>query len=385
MISASNTPLNLIQDTNRFSELCERWRSLPFIAIDTEFIRTNTFYPKIGLLQIADHFECYLIDPLHIEDWSCFEDLLAEPNCTFVIHSCGEDLNLLSTSIGNVPHSVFDTQIAAAFLEMGYSVSYQALVAKLLNTDLSKDETRSNWLNRPLSKAQLLYAANDVCYLLQLQAMLYEQLAAKGKLSWLKSECKFLVDSVGEVENTSNWQRTYTNISNAWKLDNQGLQYLQALCYWREDTARKRDKPRNWIAKDADLFGIAQHMAVSSECSLEVINSIRLSDKRLLNKYGGQIFKVLEKQNVVSDDTDAQLLTRPLSMSMRAKLKKCQHVVETQSQKHGIAPELLARKKILQNQLLMYKKTGKLLWKGELATWRKEILEPEFIGIYSEA
>jgi len=302
-----------------------------------------------------------------------------------VIHSCGEDLNLLSTSIGNVPHSVFDTQIAAAFLEMGYSVSYQALVAKLLNTDLSKDETRSNWLNRPLSKAQLLYAANDVCYLLQLQAMLYEQLAAKGKLSWLKSECKFLVDSVGEVENTSNWQRTYTNISNAWKLDNQGLQYLQALCYWREDTARKRDKPRNWIAKDADLFSIAQHMAVSSECSLEVINSIRLSDKRLLNKYGGQIFKVLEKQNVVSDDTDAQLLTRPLSMSMRAKLKECQHVVETQSKKHGIAPELLARKKILQKQLLMYKKTGKLLWKGELATWRKEILEPEFIGIYSEA
>jgi len=385
MISASNTPLNLIQDTNRFSELCERWRSLPFIAIDTEFIRTNTFYPKIGLLQIADHFECYLIDPLHIEDWSCFADLLAEPKCTFVIHSCGEDLNLLSTSIGNVPHSVFDTQIAAAFLEMGYSVSYQALVAKLLNTDLSKDETRSNWLNRPLSKAQLLYAANDVCYLLQLQAMLYEQLAAKGKLNWLKSECKFLVDSVGEVENSSNWQRTYTNISNAWKLDNQGLQYLQALCYWREDTARKRDKPRNWIAKDADLFSIAQHMAVSSECSLEVINSIRLSDKRLLNKYGGQIFKVLEKQNVVSDDTDAQLLTRPLSMSMRAKLKKCQHVVETQSQKHGIAPELLARKKILQNQLLMYKKTGKLLWTGELATWRKEILEPEFIGIYSEA
>jgi len=385
MISASNTPLNLIQDTDRFSELCERWSSLPFIAIDTEFIRTNTFYPKIGLLQIADHSECYLIDPLHIQDWSCFVDLLAEPKCTFVIHSCGEDLNLLNTSIGNVPHCVFDTQIAAAFLGMGYSLSYQALVAKLLNTDLSKDETRSNWLNRPLSKAQLLYAANDVCYLLQLQTMLYEKLATMGKLSWLKSECKFLVDSAGEVENTLNWQCTYTNISNAWKLDNKGLQYLQALCYWREDTARKRDKPRNWIAKDADLFSIAQQMAVSSECSLEVINSLRLFDKRLLNKYGGQIFKVLEMQNEISDNTDAQLLARPLNVSMRAKLKACQQVVETQSQKLGIAPELLARKKILQNQLLMYKKTGELLWEGELATWRREILEPEFIGIYSEA
>ena len=173
-----------------------------------------------------------------------------------------------------------------------------------------------------------------------------------GKLSWLKSECKFLVDSAGEVENTSNWQRTYTNISNAWKLDNKGLQYLQALCYWREDTARKRDKPRNWIAKDADLFSIAKQMAVSRECSVEVINSLRLSDKRLLNKYGGQIFKVLEMQNEVFDDIDAQLLARPINASMRAKLKACQQVVETQSQNLGMAPELLARKKILQNQLM---------------------------------
>ena len=126
-------------------------------------------------------------------------------------------------------------------------------------------------------------------------------------------------------------------------------------------------------------------MAVSSECSLEVINSLRLFDKRLLNKYGGQIFKVLEMQNEISDNTDAQLLARPLNVSMRAKLKACQQVVETQSQKLEIAPELLARKKILQNQLLMYKKTGELLWEGELATWRREILESEFIEIYSEA
>ena len=126
-------------------------------------------------------------------------------------------------------------------------------------------------------------------------------------------------------------------------------------------------------------------MAVSSECSLEVINSLRLFDKRLLNKYGGQIFKVLEMQNEISDNTDAQLLARPLNVSMRAKLKACQQVVETRSQTLGMAPELLARKKILQNQLLMFKKTGELLWEGELAAWRREILEPEFIGIYSEA
>ncbi len=377
-------PVDIIRDTDRFAKLCEGWSSLPFIAIDTEFVRTNTFYPKIGLLQIADHSKCYLVDPLSIQDWSCFTNLLANPGCTFVIHSCGEDLNLLNTTLGQIPLRIFDTQIAAAFLGLGYSISYQALVAKLFSIDLPKDETRSDWLNRPLSETQLLYAANDACYLLKIQKVLYQQLIAENKLNWLESECAFLLDSSKEAENITNWYSAYASISNAWKLDKQGLQYLQALSYWREDTARKRDKPRYWIAKDVDLFSIAQQMADDSECTLNKVNSLELSDERLLGKYADQIYKVLKYQNQAFDEVDTKMLNKPLNAAMRVKLKACQQVVKRQSEKLSMAPELLARKKILHEQLWAYKNTGGLIWVGELSAWRREVLEPEFVRIYSE-
>ena len=377
-------PVDIIRDTDRFSKLCEGWRSLPFIAIDTEFVRTNTFYPKIGLLQIADHLKCYLVDPLSIQDWSCFTNLLANPGPIFVIHSCGEDLNLLNTTLGQIPLRIFDTQIAAAFLGLGYSISYQALVAKLFSIDLPKDETRSDWLNRPLSETQQLYAANDTCYLLKIQKVLYQQLIAENKLNWLESECAFLLDSSKEAENITNWYSAYASISNAWKLDKQGLQYLQALSYWREGTARKRDKPRYWIAKDVDLFSIAQQMADDSECTLNKVNSLELSDERLLGKYADQIYKVLKYQNQAFDEVDAKMLNKPLDAAMRVKLKACQEVVKMQSEELSMAPELLARKKILHDQLWAYKNTGELVWVGELSAWRREVLEPEFVRIYSE-
>ena len=377
-------PVDIIRDTDRFSKLCEGWRSLPFIAIDTEFVRTNTFYPKIGLLQIADHSKCYLVDPLSIQDWSCFTNLLANPGPIFVIHSCGEDLNLLNTTLGQIPLRIFDTQIAAAFLGLGYSISYQALVAKLFSIDLPKDETRSDWLNRPLSETQQLYAANDTCYLLKIQKVLYQQLIAENKLNWLESECAFLLDSSKEAENITNWYSAYASISNAWKLDKQGLQYLQALSYWREGTARKRDKPRYWIAKDVDLFSIAQQMADDSECTLNKVNSLELSDERLLGKYADQIYKVLKYQNQAFDEVDAKMLNKPLDAAMRVKLKACQQVVKMQSEELSMAPELLARKKILHDQLWAYKNTGELVWVGELSAWRREVLEPEFVRIYSE-
>ena len=384
MITDNDMPVDIIRDTDRFSKLCEGWRSLPFIAIDTEFVRTNTFYPKVGLLQIADHSKCYLVDPLSIQDWSCFTNLLANPGPIFVIHSCGEDLNLLNTTLGQIPLRIFDTQIAAAFLGLGYSISYQALVAKLFSIDLPKDETRSDWLNRPLSETQQLYAANDTCYLLKIQKVLYQQLIAENKLNWLESECAFLLDSSKEAENITNWYSAYASISNAWKLDKQGLQYLQALSYWREGTARKRDKPRYWIAKDVDLFSIAQQMADDSECTLNKVNSLELSDERLLGKYADQIYKVLKYQNQAFDEVDAKMLNKPLDAAMRVKLKACQQVVKMQSEELSMAPELLARKKILHDQLWAYKNTGELVWVGELSAWRREVLEPEFVRIYSE-
>ena len=156
--------IKYIETQAALEDSCRYWLTLSVIALDTEFMRTNTFYPKLGLLQVADDNQCYLIDPLKINDWSCFTSVLTNPGCEIVLHSAGEDLVTLLVAFGQLPDVLFDTQIASAYAGLGFSLSYQALVRGLIGRELPKDQTRSDWLKRPLSESQLKYAANDVCY-----------------------------------------------------------------------------------------------------------------------------------------------------------------------------------------------------------------------------
>ena len=199
-------PRIFVDDSAQFGALCRQWQGAESLALDTEFVRTRTFYSNIGLLQIADLDTCYLVDPLRISDWTEFSVLLADSRCCFVIHSCSEDLNLLFTALKVLPARVFDTQLAAAFLNMGYSLSYQSLVSELLGIDVVKDETRSDWLRRPLTDTQISYAAADVNYLLQLQALLEQQLQDKGGLEWFADECEPRIRLTPEFEAIKNSQ-----------------------------------------------------------------------------------------------------------------------------------------------------------------------------------
>ena len=273
MITRNGSHIHLIEAQQEFEELCSKWRSEKFLAIDTEFIRTNTFYPKLGLLQIADTNNCYLIDPLCISEWSPFAQLL-NTDIEFCIHSCSEDLNLLHTSISATPREIFDSQLAAAFLGLGFSLSYQGLVKLLLGKEIPKDETRSDWLKRPLTDTQLQYAANDVSYLLALREALWEQLESKNVLQWFEEECVSQTNIAAQIENEESWKNSYTTISNAWKLDDGSLSRLREVCYWRELKARENNKPKNWIAKDNDLFNISsikQDLGTFSSANLENI------------------------------------------------------------------------------------------------------------------
>ena len=235
MRAANDFPIHLIESQTEFDLLCKSWAELNTISFDTEFVRTNTFYPKLGLLQLADATACYLVDPLCVSDWSGFCALLNMAELQFAIHSSSEDLNLLYTSIQCTPSNLFDSQLAAAFNGLGFSISYQGLVKLLLNSEIAKDETRSDWRKRPLSNAQLVYAANDVCYLSILQDRLLEQLEAKNRTAWFEEECKLQSKLVFELENQINWKNAYAGISNAWKLNNQDLAKLRSLCLWREE------------------------------------------------------------------------------------------------------------------------------------------------------
>ncbi len=383
MNTTDGLPIKFVEDAADFKKLCDGWQTSEFLALDTEFERTNTFYPRIGLLQLADDSACYLIDPTRIDDWSNFRDLITKSGCAFVIHSCSEDLNLLHTVLDCVPAIVFDTQLAAAFLGLGYSISYQALVREILNIDVLKDETRSDWLKRPLSDKQIVYAAADVNHLQSLQRSLKQRLLAKNMLRWFETECHHQLAIAAENELEKNWQILYSGVSNAWRLNDTGLSYLQKLCYWREQEARERDKPRYWIAKDNDLLNIAKQLSQSDKLSLDslVLNS-RLNEK-LIARYGSMFLHLLNANDSNFVQVDRKLLNTPIPPSLRKKLKDCQQLVNEKATELGMAPELLGRKKQLLELVRSFDQGGELSWGRELSNWRREILEPDINRIMS--
>ncbi len=376
-------PIEYISDSATLNLLCRQWQKESFLAIDTEFERTNTFYARVGLLQIADRNSCHIIDPLLIDDWSGLSELLGNPQCTLVMHSCSEDLNLLQTFLGCVPASIFDTQLAAAFLGIGFSISYQALVENLLGIEVAKDETRSDWIKRPLSEKQILYAATDVRYLLQIRDLLNRQLQQRGITDWLRAECDQQLRSAQKIEDESLWESFYVGISNAWRLDAEGLQALQVLCYWREQKARERNKPRSWIVKDGDLMNLCNVIAIhlrNETLSLDVIFNAEGVDRRFLSRNGSEILTLLSAESNLQE-VDPELLNKPLSAPLRKKLKLCQQIANEKADELEISPELLGRKKYLLELIRSFDRSGEIQWGGELSGWRRKILEPELTVI----
>ena len=384
--TADGSAIELIDSSAAFAALDSELAACKHIALDTEFMRTNTFYPLLGLLQIADHRGCYLVDPLPMQDSRLLGEFLRSPNHTLVLHSCSEDLNLMYTALDAVPAAVFDTQLAAAFLGLGFSLSYQALVHDILGIDIPKDETRSDWLQRPLTDTQKIYAATDVLHLLELRDLMEAQLKAKGIFSWFEEECRDLLVVAPQSELADNWQFSYANINNAWRLHDLGLKHLQKLCVWREQEARRRNKPRSWIAKDADLMliaaGLANGVAVNGTApDLAALSALEGVDKHILNRYGSELGKLLASASTPTMTIDRELLNNPLSAHSRNKLKACQRIVQELAQDLTIAPELIGRKKIIVELVKEYAQEGAVEWPATISGWRRALLEPALTPI----
>ena len=162
------------------------------VGLDTEFMRRNTFYPQLALLQLGWNGRHALIDPLAFDIGDALQPLLGAGPAITIMHSASEDLETLAPLLPNGPHILFDTQIAAAFVGMGLGISYRALVAELVGAELDKGETRSDWLQRPLTESQRLYATLDVVYLEPVHAQLAARLAERGRAAWHAEDCERL-------------------------------------------------------------------------------------------------------------------------------------------------------------------------------------------------
>lgn len=319
--------------------LCQQLQQQTAIALDTEFARSRTYYPHIGLLQIADQHGIYLVDPLSIEQRQPFADILTNPKIIKVVHSASEDLEVFQHAFGVLPQALFDTQIAAALTGFGPSIGYANLLRELKSIDIPKQETRSDWLQRPLSEAQIKYAMLDVAHLLEIYEILVSRLNKCQRLTWAEADSAAMVEKLRQSNHPETY---YQRVKLAWKLKPRQLAVLKKLCYWREQQARHKDVPRNRIVKDNFLYDIAWRLPRNSK----QLQSIRGIPSSVLASSAEQWLAIVEE--VLGDDNDVQYPPRlpgPLSTAQTHILKQLKATVAEIAQSLDVPQELLARKK----------------------------------------
>ena len=369
-MTAANGKYEYIADEAGFARLCESWRRLPAVGLDTEFIRIRTFYPKTGLLQFTAESRCFLVDPLTIRDWTPCRELLA--STPVILHAAGEDLGLLQHLLGTVPAELFDTQLAAAFLGEGFSLSYRELVRRFCDVELPKAETRSNWLKRPLSAEQMHYAAEDVRYLPALAQALRARLVQDGKIEWFREECRSLLDIATESENSENWWQAFRQVGGHETLNERGLRLLQRLCRWREKEARARDLPRNWLATDRDLFAIAAALENGTGVSEEAIRRAAGVNPKFASRFAASLARMLNEDR----QTPQPRRSSPAVLTPRQRevLKRCREIARQEALRIGVSPELLVKKRQLQQIVHSHGTDGRITWPPEMHGWRQQTL-----------
>lgn len=259
----------LITTAARLEEVSALLLTAEAVAVDTEFFWERTFYPILGLVQLAIRDgSCWLVDPLSIKDLSALGPVMASPSVTKVLHDAPQDLGILARATGAIPRSIFDTRIASGFAGRGATTSLQTLLRDVCGIDLAKEETRSNWLQRPLRPNQLRYAADDVLHLLDLRDRLRAACASDTVREWLAEEMKRLDDPAFFQDRDP--RLMYLRIKGSLRLHSGELAVLRELAAWREEEARKRDWPRGHVLPDSLLVTLAQR----TPCSLETLTAI---------------------------------------------------------------------------------------------------------------
>lgn len=238
----------LIHWINTPAKLHQAWLDLspqPWVAIDTEFVRRNTFYPQLALIQMASPSgEVYLFDPLAINDLTPLINLLTHPQLLKVFHSVEQDLEALSR-LGDFQVSpIFDTQLAMIALRQGTHMGYARMIRFLLDVELAKDETQSDWIQRPLTSSQQAYAADDVIYLAQAYPLILEKLDDNWKKYLAEDFAQLAYPGVGD--DTDKWQKW----PFVYQLQPHQRALAECLYAWRQNCALKNDLPKNWLLPD---------------------------------------------------------------------------------------------------------------------------------------
>lgn len=354
-----------VTDHVALAEVSAHLREEAWATLDTEFMREQTYYAKLCLVQVATPQLIAVIDPLAVPMEPLLEALY-QPSLLKVLHSARQDLELFYDLRATLPAPVFDTQIAAAFLGFDDQVGYGNLVEGTVGVRLEKSETRTNWALRPLHERQLRYAEDDVRYLRDAYLYLREALAERGRLTWAEQECARLVD---HAVYANSLQTIHRRLKQGHLFSPEIQHVLRVLMIWRERAAQKHDLPRSWVLQDSDLVALGRDRPSSAAQVEALVPAAR--------KWAAELADTIERAKAAAP-TEGEALWEPPPQFTPAEtklLKQLARLVRERGQELQISASLLATRKELERLLLGAKDLP------VLQGWREELVGRELLGL----
>lgn len=324
-----------ISNPDELADFCDRASRCKAIAVDTEFLRERTYYPRLCLVQVGLPDEVDIIDPLLIDDLGPLAELFGDDRIVKVFHACSQDLEVLFDHLGSVPTPVFDTQVAASFLGHRTQLGYGPLVQAYTGVHLAKAEALTDWSRRPLDPEQLQYAEDDVRYLPGIYQEMLDELVRTDRLGWVERE-------LDEVLDPRQFERrpedAYLHLKRSKTLTRKQLGVAREVCAWREETAASRDVPRRWILSDDVVVEVCRR----SPKTVDRLRRIRGMESLSAQDAAAIVEAVLQGLSCASDELPPRRHHQRPSVEAESVADLMNAVLKLKSDESGIAPQVIA-------------------------------------------
>lgn len=372
--------MSIIVEQKQLDELCERIDNKRRFSMDMEFIPEKTYSTELCLIQVALDDFVTIVDPLSVPDLKPFWQRVADPEILVVLHAAEQDLDLVYRNSGMVPQNIVDTQIAAGFAGFGYPIGYSKLLSSMLGVTISKTESYTDWLVRPLTKEQVEYALDDVRHLLPLWDRIEADLKNLERLTWALEECERYCEAESYIKDRS---KQFLRVKGASALSRRGLAVLQELYWWRDGEAAKHNRPVRTIISDNILLELCRRPPQRIE-DMQRLRSLRPDQIR---HYGNEILSTVKRGVQVPLD-DCPSWPHSMTPAKRDVLQGDQlySVLKIICYDLDLAPELVATRDEVQMLLRIHRGEKKDDGQLPLLTgWRKEIAGQKLLDILDGA
>lgn len=367
----------LVTTREDLDHLLDAVRSSGSMAVDTEFMREKTYRARLCLVQVATLDHIFILDPLSGLDLAPLAELICDPDIEVLVHAGKQDLEIFYEAYGCVPTNVFDVQVAAGFAGYGSSLPYGRLVETVIGVPVEKGESYTDWCRRPLTEAQMRYAADDVRYLSAVSDRLKERLRELNRLGWVEEELAGLEkpDAYG-MDHERLWKR----VTGRGSLRGDQVAVLRELARWREETAARRDLPRGWVLKDPTLIEVARRAPRTTDA----LRNIRGMNPKEVDRSGAEILAAVERGRQAPKVELEKAPSRAVQARARMLAGLADALVRARCERASIAPEAVITRAELESLL-----AGVISGDADpskhrlLRGWRRELAGEAVVGLAS--